>query len=92
MEAARQKQEDEKEKKEEEEDGEGEKEGAGKGRINGDVCVSCLCCDWFYISSPLEEGKVLECGAMLQKEVPGQGLVDEECGDAVKDGHAGLCE
>ena len=34
---------------------------------------------------------VLKCSAMLQKEIVDK-LVDEACGDVVKDGHAGLCE
>ena len=34
----------------------------------------------------------LKCSAMLQKEVPPNGLVDEECGDTIKEGQAGLCE
>ena len=33
----------------------------------------------------------LKCSAMLQKELVDK-LVDEACGDDVKDGHAGLCE
>ena len=34
---------------------------------------------------------VLKCRAMLQKEVPYGVPVDEECGNAVQSGHAGLC-
>ena len=41
-----------------------------------------------YITGKVGE---LKCSVMLQKEVDGK-LVDEACGDAVKDGHAGLCE
>ena len=39
----------------------------------------------------IAEGDVLRCSAMLQKETPDK-LIDEACGDAVKEGHAGLCE
>ena len=34
---------------------------------------------------------VLKCSAMLQKETVDK-LIDEACGEVVKDGHAGLCE
>ena len=33
----------------------------------------------------------LKCCVMLQKEVE-EGLTEEECGRAVEEGHAGLCE
>ena len=33
----------------------------------------------------------LKCCVMLQKELA-EGLTDEECGRAVEEGHAGLCE
>ena len=47
-----------------------------------------------FLTEPAQKEVVWwrRCSAMLQKLVPEQGLVDEECGDAVKDGHAGLCE
>ena len=35
---------------------------------------------------------VLKCRVMLQKEVANEAPKDEECGDAVQSGHAGLCE
>lgn len=39
-----------------------------------------------------EEAKVeLKCRVLLQKELV-DGLVDEECGKDVQDGHAGICE
>ena len=39
-----------------------------------------------------EEAKVeLKCRVLLQKDLV-DGLVDEECGREVKDGHAGICE
>lgn len=38
-----------------------------------------------------EEKVELKCCVMLQKELA-QGLVDEECGKDVPEGHAGLCE
>lgn len=37
------------------------------------------------------EEVVLKCNAQLQKETT-DGLLDEECGDGVVEGHAGLCE
>lgn len=33
----------------------------------------------------------LKCRVMLQKEVPNGTPIDEECGNAVEKGHAGLC-
>ena len=43
------------------------------------------------VQAPAEEAKVeLACCVLLQKELV-DGLVDEECGKAVPDGHAGLC-
>ena len=45
------------------------------------VCV-CVCA---------EEQVELYCSVMLQKELVDK-LVDEACGEAVKEGHAGLCE
>jgi hypothetical protein len=43
--------------------------------------------------APAQEGEKaeLKCSVMLQKELVDK-LVDEPCGDPVKDGHAGLCE
>ena len=49
------------------------------------MCV-CVC-----VCVLLGEKVVLKCSAMLQKELVDK-LVDEACGDKVKDGHAGLCE
>ena len=43
------------------------------------------------LSSLGDDKVVLKCNAMLQKEVPDVGLVDEECGEEVKEEHAGLC-
>ena len=34
---------------------------------------------------------VLKCHVMLQKENANGPPIDEECGDAVESGHAGLC-
>ena len=38
-----------------------------------------------------DEKVELKCCVMLQKELA-EGLTDEECGRAVEEGHAGLCE
>jgi len=35
---------------------------------------------------------VLNCRVMLQKENPGGAPIDQECGDVVESGHAGLCQ
>ena len=35
---------------------------------------------------------MLKCRVMLQKENPGGAPIDQECGDPVDSGHAGLCE
>ena len=34
---------------------------------------------------------LLKCHVMLQKEPPDGPPIDEECGDVVESGHAGLC-
>ncbi len=43
--------------------------------------------------APAPAAKVKPCGckAMLQKETM-EGLIDEECGEHVLEGHAGLCQ
>ena len=38
-----------------------------------------------------EEKLELRCIVMLQKETP-EGLIDEECGQEVAEGHGGICE
>jgi len=43
-------------------------------------------------AQPLAAPPLLKCRVMLQKENPGGTPIDEECGDAVESGHAGLCE
>ena len=45
--------------------------------------------DWPVV--PVAAAPVLKCRVMLQKEVPDGPLIDEECGDAVEIGCAGLC-
>ena len=40
---------------------------------------------------PAAAAPVLKCRVMLQKETPDGPPIDEECGDAVESGHAGLC-
>ena len=42
-------------------------------------------------AAPIAAAPVLKCRVMLQKEVPDGVPKDEECGDAVESGHAGLC-
>ena len=39
-----------------------------------------------------EGAPVLKCRVMLQKENANGPPIDEECGDAVESGHAGLCK
>lgn len=42
-------------------------------------------------STSVAKKGVLKCSAMLQKETVDK-LIDEACGEVVKEGHAGLCE
>lgn len=53
---------------------------------------STMCCDYTTgLIVSIAKKVVLKCSAMLQKETVDK-LIDEACGDGVKEGHAGLCE
>ena len=41
--------------------------------------------------APVAAAPTLKCRVMLQKETPDGPPIDEECGNAVDSGHAGLC-
>ena len=45
-----------------------------------------------YPVVPPAAAPALKCHVMLQKETPDGPPIDEECGDAVQSGHAGLCK
>lgn len=61
----------------------------GKVSILTSLTTCCDCTTGLIVS--IAKKVVLKCSAMLQKETVDK-LIDEACGDVVKDGHAGLCE
>ena len=65
------------------------------------ACKLNLCTDFsqLFITAPLDDqpllppaaGPILKCRVMLRKENDYGPPIDEECGDPVDRGHAGLC-
>ena len=62
----------------------------GEGESIFTSLTTCCDCTTGLIVSIVKK-VVLKCSAMLQKETVDE-LMEEACGDVVKDGHAGLCE